>query len=57
MTEAPAATTSLAHADEDPKAALSALDARLQKIGAPRVEGEDKVGDKAVADGVVARYA
>ena len=33
---------------DDPKAALAALDARLAKIGAPKVEGTDKVGDKTV---------
>ena len=36
-----------AHAD-DPRAAISALDARLGKIGAPKVGGTDKAGDKTV---------
>jgi hypothetical protein len=40
---------SAAHANNDPKAAIAALDARLGKIGAPKVEGTDKVGDKSVA--------
>ncbi len=37
---------SQAHAD--PKATIADLDARLAKIGAPRLEGMDKVGDKEV---------
>jgi hypothetical protein len=37
-----------AHAANDPKAALAALDARLAKIGAPKLEGSDKAGDKSV---------
>lgn len=32
----------------DPKATITELEARLGKIGAPRVEGTDKAGDKAV---------
>ena len=36
-----------AHAN-DPKAAITALDARLAKIGAAKVEGTDKAGDKTV---------
>ena len=36
-----------AHAN-DPKATIADLDARLAKIGAPKVEGTDKVGDKTV---------
>ena len=37
-----------AHAAADPKATIADLDARLAKIGAPKVEGTDKAGDKAV---------
>jgi hypothetical protein len=37
---------SQAHAD--PKVTIADLDARLAKIGAPRLEGTDKVGDKEV---------
>ena len=37
-----------AHAN-DPKATIADLDARLGKIGAPRLEGKDKAGDKDVA--------
>jgi hypothetical protein len=33
-----------AHAN-DPKAAISALDERLAKIGAPKIDGTDKVGE------------
>ncbi len=40
---------SAAHANNDPKAAIAALDARLAKIGAPKVEGSEKAGEKAVA--------
>jgi hypothetical protein len=36
-----------AHA-EDPNATIADLDARLVKIGAPRLEGTDKAGDRAV---------
>ena len=36
-----------AHAN-DPKATIADLDARLAKIGAPKIDGEDKVADKAV---------
>jgi len=32
----------------DPKATIAELDARLAKVGAPRVEGTDKAGDKEV---------
>ena len=32
----------------DPKATIADLDARLAKIGAPKIDGEDKVADKAV---------
>jgi hypothetical protein len=38
-----------AHANNDPKAAIAALDARLAKIGAPKVEGTEKAGDKSVS--------
>jgi hypothetical protein len=37
-----------ANADGDPKATIADLDARLAKIGAPKVEGTDKIGDKTV---------
>lgn len=37
-----------AHAN-DPKATIADLDARLAKIGAPRLEGRDKAGDKEVS--------
>jgi hypothetical protein len=37
-----------AHAN-DPQAAIAALDARLAKIGAPKIEGTDKAGDRTVA--------
>jgi hypothetical protein len=37
-----------AHAN-DPKTAIAALDARLAKIGAPKLEGTEKAGDKTVA--------
>jgi Cache 3/Cache 2 fusion domain len=33
----------------DPKTAIAALDARLAKIGAPKIDGTDKAGDKTVA--------
>jgi hypothetical protein len=36
-----------AHAN-DPKATIAALDARLAKIGAAKIEGTDKAGDKTV---------
>ena len=36
-----------AHAN-DPKTAIAALDARLAKIGAAKVDGTDKAGDKTV---------
>jgi len=32
----------------DPKATIADLDARLAKIGAPKVEGTDKIGEKTV---------
>lgn len=32
----------------DPKATIAELDSRLNKIGAPRLEGTDKAGDKEV---------
>ena len=32
----------------DPKATIAALDARLAKIGEPKLEGTDKAGDQAV---------
>jgi hypothetical protein len=44
-----ALAASAAHAANDPKAAIAALDARLGKIGAPQLEGTEKVGDKSVA--------
>ena len=37
-----------AHAS-DPKATIADLDARLAKIGVPRLEGRDKAGDKEVS--------
>jgi hypothetical protein len=40
--------TAIAHAN-DPKATIADLDSRLAKIGAPRLEGKDKAGDKEVA--------
>lgn len=42
-----AAFTTTAHA-YDPKATIADLDARLAKIGAPKVNGTDKAGDKTV---------
>lgn len=33
---------------EDPKAAIADLDARLTKLGTPKVEGQEKAGDKQV---------
>jgi hypothetical protein len=41
------ALTISAHAN-DPKKAIEALDTRLAKIGAPKVEGFEKTGDKTV---------
>ena len=38
-----------AHASNDPKAAIAALDGRLAKMGTPKLEGSDKAGDKAVS--------
>jgi Cache 3/Cache 2 fusion domain len=40
-------SASLAHAN-DPKATIAALNERLGKIGAPKLEGTDKAGDKTV---------
>ena len=37
-----------ATAAEDPKATIADLDGRLAKIGAPKIDGTDKVGDKSV---------
>lgn len=37
-----------AFAAEDPKATIAELDSRLAKIGGPKIEGSDKVGDKDV---------
>ena len=37
------------HAANDPQAAIAALEDRLAKIGAPKLEGTDKAGDKSVA--------
>jgi hypothetical protein len=34
------------HAADDPKATIAALNERLGKIGAPKIEGSDKLGDK-----------
>jgi hypothetical protein len=36
------------HASNDPKVAIAALDARLTKIGAAKVDGTEKAGDKSV---------
>jgi len=41
------AAATLAHA-YDPKATITDLESRLAKIGAPKLEGTDKAGDKAV---------
>jgi hypothetical protein len=35
-------------AEGDPKATIAALNERLAKIGAPKLEGTDKAGDKTV---------
>ena len=40
-------SASLAHA-YDPKATIADLESRLAKIGAPKLEGTDKAGDKTV---------
>ncbi|MEO7404929.1 MAG: Cache 3/Cache 2 fusion domain-containing protein [Burkholderiales bacterium] len=40
-------SVSVANAN-DPKATIQALDARLAKIGAPKIEGTDKAGSKQV---------
>lgn len=40
------AASALCHA-HDPKATIADLDQRLAKVGAPKVEGQDKAGDKA----------
>jgi hypothetical protein len=37
-----------AHAEGDPKATIADLDARLEKIGAPKIDGTAQVGDKTV---------
>jgi hypothetical protein len=37
-----------ANAEGDPKATIADLDARLAKIGTPKIEGTDKIGDKTV---------
>lgn len=42
-----AAASTLAYAN-DPKATIADLDARLAKIGAPKLEGTEKTGDKTV---------
>jgi hypothetical protein len=47
-----AAALTLAHLSSayaaDPKATIADLDARLAKIGAPKIEGTEKAGDKTV---------
>ena len=43
-----AAALPAAHAEADPKSTIADLDARLAKIGAPKIEGTEKVGDKTV---------
>ncbi len=40
---------SAAHANNDPKAAIATLDAKLSKIGAAKLEGSDKAGEKSVS--------
>ena len=42
------ATSAFSQAAVDPKATIADLDARLTKIGAPRLEGTDNVGGKDV---------
>jgi Cache 3/Cache 2 fusion domain len=37
-----------AHAEGDPKATIADLDARLGKIGTPKIEGTARIGDKSV---------
>lgn len=37
------------HANDDPKAAIAALEARLSKIGAAKVDGTEKAGEKSVS--------
>lgn len=50
LTMAAAALFSAGHAHaNDPQAAIAALDARLARIGAPKIEGTDKAGDRTVA--------
>lgn len=44
-----ALATTAAHANNDPKAAIVALEARLSKIGAAKLEGTDKAGEKSVS--------
>lgn len=41
------AASAVAHAN-DPKATIADLDARLAKIGLPKIDGTDKAGDKTV---------
>ena len=43
-----AAALPAAHAEADPKSTIADLDARLAKIGAAKIEGTEKVGDKTV---------
>lgn len=43
-----ACSFALAAQAADPKATIADLEARLSKIGAPKVQGTDKVGDKTV---------
>jgi len=38
-----------AHANNDPKAAIATLDARLSKIGTAKLEGTEKAGEKSVS--------
>ena len=40
--------TAAARAEGDPKATIADLDARLAKIGAPKIDGTDKAGEKTV---------
>jgi hypothetical protein len=39
----------IAHASNDPRATIAALDARLAQIGPPKLDGTDRAGDKTVA--------
>jgi hypothetical protein len=43
-----AALTTLSASANDPKAAIAALEARLAKIGEPKIEGTDKAGETTV---------